>query len=187
MPGSEWQVHGRRQVYGSSWVELWLDDVDVPGVGRIDHHVVRMPRASTSAVATNDDGEFLLIFRHRFITGRWGWEVPAGWADPGEDPAAAVAREVEEETGWRPGRVEPMTEYDAMSGISDAHFHVYHVTGCTRIGEPEDVSEAARVEWVPEAEVVGLLTGGQIVDGPSHAALSFYLGPYRLARAAGGG
>ncbi|CAN3984794.1 NUDIX hydrolase [Kitasatospora purpeofusca] len=183
MAGAEWPVHGRRQVYGSSWVELWLDEVDIPGTGRIEHHVVRMPRASTTAVVTDDDGRFLLIHRHRFITGRWGWEVPAGWADPGEEPAEAIAREVEEETGWRPGRVEPLTEYDAMSGISDAHFRAYHVTGCTRIGEPQDISEAARVEWLPEAEVIDLLVTGGIPDGPSHAALSYYLGPHRLAGA----
>ncbi|MBV6699332.1 NUDIX hydrolase [Kitasatospora aureofaciens] len=178
----EWKRYGQRQVYGSPWVEVWLDDVDVPGVGRIDHHVLRMPRASTTAVVTNERGEFLLIHRHRFITGRWGWEVPAGWADPGEDPDAAIAREVEEETGWRPGRVELMTEYDAIAGISDMHFRSYHITGCTEVGEPEDVSEAARVEWVSEAEVIKLLTSGEVPDGPSHTALSYYLGPHRLAR-----
>ncbi|MEV4561029.1 NUDIX hydrolase [Kitasatospora sp. NPDC049285] len=178
----KWQTFGRRQVYDSPWVEVWLDDVEVPGQGRIEHHVVRYPRASTTSVVTNDAGEFLLIHRHRFITGRWGWEVPAGWAEPDEDPAAAIAREVEEETGWRPGTVELMTEYDAMAGISDAHFRSYHVTDCTRIGDPEDVSEATRVEWLPETQVVELLTSGQISDGPSLTALSYYLGPYRLTR-----
>ncbi|MFF2349522.1 NUDIX hydrolase [Kitasatospora sp. NPDC058115] len=182
MAQPERQVHGRRQLYGSPWVKLWLDDVEVPGAGRGEHHVVRMPRATTTAVVTDEDGRFLLIHRHRFITGRWGWEVPAGWADPGEEPAAAIAREVEEETGWRPGKVEPMTEYDAMPGLGDARFRSYHVTGCTRVGEPQDVAEAARVEWLPQAEVVGLLLGGGVPDGPSHAALSFSLGPWRLTR-----
>ncbi|MEU1284889.1 NUDIX hydrolase [Kitasatospora sp. NPDC005856] len=178
----EWETFGRRQVYGSPWVEVWLDDVEVPGVGRIDHHVVRYPKKSTTTVVTDDQGRFLLLYRHRFITGRWGWEVPAGWAEPGEDPAAAAAREVEEETGWRPGRVELLTEYDAMAGISNAHFHAYHATGCTQVSEPQDVSESTRVEWVPEADVVDLLVGGEVADGPSHAALSYYLGPHRLSR-----
>ncbi len=180
----EWETFGRRQVYGSPWVEVWLDDVDVPGIGRIDHHVVHFPKASTTAVVTDDQGRFLLIYRHRFITGRWGWEVPAGWAEPGEDPAVAIAREVEEETGWRPGRVELMTEYDAMAGISDAHFRCFHVTECTQVGAPEDISEATRVEWLSEPDVVELLTTGEVADGPSHAALSFFLGPYRLAQRA---
>ncbi|WP_406114169.1 hypothetical protein [Kitasatospora purpeofusca] len=83
-----------------------------------------------------------------------------------------------------PGSVELMTEYDAMTGISDAHFHSYHVTGCTRIGEPQDISEADRVEWLSEGEVVRLLVGGRAPDGPSHTALSYYLGPHRLAAAA---
>ncbi|MQS14919.1 NUDIX hydrolase [Streptomyces kaniharaensis] len=178
----EWATYGRQRVYGSAWVEVWLDDVDVPGLGRINHHVIRMPRPSVTSVVTDEQGRFLLIYRHRFITGRWGWEVPAGWADPGEDPAEAIAREVEEETGWRPGRVELMAEYDALAGISDMHFRSYHVTGCTQVGKPEDASEATAVEWVPEVEVVKLLTSGGVADGPSLAALSYYLGPYRLCR-----
>ncbi|MGA5821589.1 NUDIX hydrolase [Kitasatospora sp. NPDC094028] len=175
-----WQVHGRRRVYGSPWVELWLDDVDVPGTGRIEHHVLRMPRACTTAVVTDEQGRFLLLYRHRFITGRWGWELPAGWTETGEEPAAAIAREVEEETGWRAGRVEPLTEYFALTGISDARFHAFHVTGCRYVGEPQDAGEATRVEWLPEAEVVRLLTGGGISDGAAVAALSYYLGPHRL-------
>lgn len=47
------------------------------------------------------------------------------------------------------------------------------------------MSEASRVEWVPESEVVKLLVNGEIADGPSHAALSYYLGPHRLAQRSG--
>lgn len=179
---AEWQTYGRRRVYGSPWVEVWLDDVDVPGVGRIDHHVIRMPKPSVTSVVTDDRGRFLLLYRHRFITGHWGWEVPAGWAEPGEDPATAIAREIEEETGWRPASVVPLVEYDALAGISTMHFRCFHATGCERVGTPVDRSEADRVEWLPEAEVVRLLAAGQVADGPSLAALSYYLGPHRLAQ-----
>ncbi|GAA1189081.1 8-oxo-dGTP pyrophosphatase MutT (NUDIX family) [Kitasatospora gansuensis] len=176
----EWKSYGRRRVYDSPYVEVWLDDVDIPGIGRIDHHVITMPKASVTSVVTNEAGDFLLLYRHRFITGRWGWEVPAGWAEPGEDPAAAIAREIEEETGWRPGKVEPLVEYDALAGISTMHFRSFHATGCAQVGVPVDSSEG-KVEWLPEVEVVKLLTSGNVADGPSLAALSYYLGPHRLA------
>ncbi|WP_280665204.1 MULTISPECIES: NUDIX hydrolase [unclassified Kitasatospora] len=159
---------------------MWLDVVEIPGVGRVDHHVVTMPKPSVTSVVTNEDGEFLLLYRHRFITGRWGWEVPAGWAEPGEDPALAISREIEEETGWRPSSVVPLIEYDALSGISTMRFQCFHATGCKLIGAPTDRSEATRVEWLPQAEVVCLLTSGEIPDGPSLTALSYYLGPHRL-------
>ena len=61
-------------------------------------------------------------------------------------------------------------------------FRSFHVTGCERVGEPTDQSESSRVAWLPEAEVVRLMTNGEIPDGPSLAALSYYLGPHRLAR-----
>ena len=181
----EWKSHGRRLVYGSDYVNVWLQDVDIPGVGRVEHHVLTMPRASTTSVVTDDHQRFLLLWRHRFITDTWGWEVPAGWAEPGEDPADAIRREVEEETGWRPGAVAPLVEYDALAGISTMHFRSFHVTECEYIGPPSDRSEAARVEWVPEAEVLKLIAHGEVADGPSLTALSYYLGPYRLTRAAG--
>jgi 8-oxo-dGTP pyrophosphatase MutT (NUDIX family) len=33
-----------------------------------------------------------MIWRHRFITDTWGWEVPAGWADDGEEPEDNIRR-----------------------------------------------------------------------------------------------
>ena len=84
---------------------------EVPGGQRIEHHELRFPRASVTAVVVDGD-RVLLLWRHRFITNAWGWEVPAGWADPGEDPEDAVRREIEEETGWRAATVTPMTSYN---------------------------------------------------------------------------
>jgi 8-oxo-dGTP pyrophosphatase MutT (NUDIX family) len=170
-----WQRHGRRPVYESDWVNVWLDDVEIPGVGRIEHHVLTMPRPSTTAVVTDDDGRILLMWRHRFITDEWGWEVPAGWADPGEEPAEAIRREIEEETGWRPAEVSELIGYNALSGISTMRFTAYHAIGSTFTGPPTDPSESTHTEWFTPAEVAKLIADGQVPDGPSLTALSFYL------------
>jgi len=169
-----WTVHGHRDVYASEWVRVTLDDVEVPGGPRFDHHVVHFPRASVSAVVV-DDSRVLLLWRHRFITDTWGWEIPAGWADPGEQPVAAITREIEEETGYRPALVRPMTEYNALSGISDMRFTTFVATGATFAGPPADHSESSKVEWVPLAEIPKLAADGQIQDGPSLTALTYYL------------
>ena len=135
----------------------------------------------TSIVADEEEDRLLLIWRHRFITDTWGWEVPAGWAEPEEDLDKAIRREVEEETGWRPGTVARMTEYYALSGLSTMHFTSFYITGCSHIGPPTDPSESSRVEWIPTASVPKLAEEGQITDGPSLTALSYYLGIYRTA------
>jgi 8-oxo-dGTP pyrophosphatase MutT (NUDIX family) len=170
-----WTVHGSRDVYASEWVRVSLDDVEIPGGERFEHHVVHFPRASVTGIVTDGHDRVLLIRRHRFITGTWGWEVPAGWANPGEDLADAIRREIEEETGHRPGPIRPMTAYNALSGISDMRFTAFLAEGAEQIGPPSDPSESSQVEWVPLTEVPKLATSGQIQDGPSLAALTYYL------------
>jgi ADP-ribose pyrophosphatase YjhB (NUDIX family) len=117
----QWKVRSRRQLYGSEWVNLELADVELPNGQRIAHHVLRMPRQSVVA-AVVDRARVLMLWRHRFITDRWGWELPAGWVDDGEDPAAAAHREVIEETGWWPGPLSLMYSFSSDHGISDSRF-----------------------------------------------------------------
>ena len=98
----KWTVHGRRTLYESDWVNLSLEDVELAEGRRLEHHVIRMPRQSVAVVVRDDADRVLLLWRHRFITDTWGWEIPAGWVDPGETAEEAARREVEEETGWHP-------------------------------------------------------------------------------------
>jgi 8-oxo-dGTP pyrophosphatase MutT (NUDIX family) len=171
---TRWTVHGSRPVYQSPWVEVWLDDVEPPGRERFDHHVVKFPHASVGAIVV-EGGLTLLLWRHRHITDAWGWEIPAGWADPGEELSAAAARETEEETGYRPATVRPLVTYHPISGISTMRYSTFVATDLTRIGEPADPAESSRIEWVPLDTVPSLAQRGQIVDGPSLMALCYYL------------
>lgn len=79
----QWTVHGERTLYDSSWIRLALVDVEIPDGERFEHHVVRMP-APAAGVVVHDERGVLLLWRHRFVTDTWGWEVPAGRVDPGE-------------------------------------------------------------------------------------------------------
>jgi len=122
-------------------------------------------------VAIIDAGRIVLQFRP------WppGWELPGGHCEDGEDPAITAAREAEEETGYRPGPVRPMIAYNALSGISDMRFTAFLAEGAERIGPPSDPGESSQVEWVPLADVPRLAAQGQIQDGPSLTALTYYL------------
>ena len=136
---------------------------------------MRLPRQAVTTAVVDDRRRVLMLWRHRFITDRWGWELPAGWTDAGEDLAAAGRREVEEETGWRPATLMPLCSYGANVGISDARHNLFWAEGASYQGPPAHTHEAARVEWIPLDQVRGLIDDGQIDDGASITALLFLL------------
>lgn len=171
-----WRVHSERRLYESEWVNLALVTVEPPGVEPFEHHVVRANGPAAGCVVTRDGSsgqEVLLLYRHRFITDTWGWEIPAGGVDAGEDPADAAIREALEETGWRPlGTPDPLIVYHPSNGLSDQTFHIFHAVGAERVGEPTDTTEASKIEWVAASDVRDFIARGEIGDGLSVTALS---------------
>ena len=169
-----WTLHGETCVYRSPWMNLCLADVELPDGRRFDHHLVRV-RDAAGVVALDGEGRALLIWRHRFITGRWGWEIPGGRVEEGEEPEHSAARELLEETGWRPGPLRHLFDVPASPGLHDGVHYLYAADGAERVGDPTDV-EAERIEWVPLASVPALAARGEIGSSSSLAALLYLLG-----------
>jgi 8-oxo-dGTP pyrophosphatase MutT (NUDIX family) len=171
----KWTVHGERLIYDSEWVRLALTDIEIPGGRRFDHHVIRMPAAASGTVVHDAGRGVLLLWRHRFTTDTWGWEVPAGRIDDGETPEQTAARETLEETGWRPGPIRHLTTYFPHNGTSDATFHLFAADGADHVGPPSDPSESERVEWVPLQVLRDEIRAGRVGDGLSLTALLWWL------------
>ncbi len=180
MPGPGWRLHGERTLYQSSWLSLGMAEVELPDGSRIDHHLIRFPRVAAAAVVTDPARGVLLIHRHRFIPDVWGWEVPAGRVEAGEEVVEAAAREALEETGWRPGPGVRLGGGFAAPGMTDLRHEIVLFDGADRVGEPEDVNEADRVEWLPVDHLVPLIEAGEIPDGFTQQALLLALALGRL-------
>jgi 8-oxo-dGTP pyrophosphatase MutT (NUDIX family) len=170
-----WTVHGERAIYESEWVGLSLVDLEIPGEERFEHHVVRVPHEAAGTVVHDPDRGLLLLWRHRFITDTWGWEIPAGKIEHGETPAAAAVRETVEETGWEPGPVEPLLTYHPSNGLSDQRFHLFIAAGATHVGAPTDPGESERIEWVPVPDVRAIARRGEMPDGLSLTGVLYAL------------
>ncbi|HTD50229.1 MAG TPA: NUDIX hydrolase [Acidimicrobiia bacterium] len=170
-----WTVHGERSLYESEWLRLVLVDVEIPGGERFDHHVVRMPNQAAGTIVRDPDRGVLLLWRHRFITDTWGWEIPAGRIDPGETPIAAAARETLEETGWRPSSLRPLVRFQPTNGLSDQVFHIFVADGAAHVGEPTDPGESERIAWVTIFDLRQLVQAEQMLDGLSLTAVLYAL------------
>jgi 8-oxo-dGTP pyrophosphatase MutT (NUDIX family) len=169
-----WTVRSERSLYADQWLDLRLANVELPDGRHLEHRLIRMP-ASAGAVVLDSQQRALLIWRHRFITGLWGWEMPMGRIEGGESPAEAAAREVEEETGWRPARLRPLACAQPAAGIMDAAHHLFLAEEATRIGEPADAFESTQIGWVPVAETPALIAKREIVSTSTMTALLLLL------------
>lgn len=79
------------------------------------------PKVDVRAVVFRED-RILLIKE----PGEGGWSVPGGWADVGESPSEAAARETLEESGYRVKPVRLLAAYDRdRRGHPPIAYHVY--------------------------------------------------------------
>ncbi|MER7045855.1 MULTISPECIES: NUDIX domain-containing protein [Streptomyces] len=157
----QWMNLSEQTVYENRWFSVNLADVALPNGQRLDHFLIRM-RPVAVATAVNAADEVLLLWRHRFITGSWGWELAAGVVEDGEEIEAAAAREMEEETGWRPGPLRHLLTVEPSNGLTDARHHLYWAESARYTGHPEDDFESARRAWVPLNRVPGMIARGEV-------------------------
>lgn len=170
-----WTVHSERTLYQDPWVHVLSADVELPDGRHLDHRLIRTPRPGAGAVVVDQD-RVLLMWRHRFITDTWGWEIPIGSINADEDPAEAAAREVEEETGWRPAwPLRPLIYTQPTPGLMTSQHHLYRADGATYIDEPKDGFEAERVAWIPLDQIPSLIEKRDIVAGTTLVALLYLL------------
>lgn len=164
---SRWRVHGERTLYSSPWVRLGLIDVEPPGGERYEHHVVRATADAAACLVLSEDApgaDVLMLWRHRVVTDRWGWEVPAGRLEAGETPVGAAVRETFEETGWRVRDPREVLSFHPIGGIGDQRFHVV-VAVAGALEGAHDPREAEAVEWHSPADVRRLIAAGDVNEG----------------------
>ncbi|MHC4862198.1 MAG: NUDIX domain-containing protein, partial [Planctomycetota bacterium] len=127
MSDHSFELLGSERAYEGRRVSIRRDRLRGPDGREYTREIVEHPGAAV-VVPFLDDGRLLLVRQYRHPIERAILEAPAGTLEPGEDPAACASRELEEETGYRAGKLERLGTVYPSPGVLSEVMHVFCAT-----------------------------------------------------------
>ena len=171
-----------RTIYEGRILTLRVDKIRLPDGREASREVVAHDRAVV-IVAENERRELLMINQFRYPAGEVMMELPAGIVDDGEDCITAAARELREETGWKPGHMAKVGEFFTSPGFCDERLIMYYATDLTWDKLPEDDDEFIVPLFLSPETAFKLAEEGRIRDAKSLYGIYWWL--YRSLRGEG--
>lgn len=165
-----YQKISSRQVYSGRLLRVDQDHVLLPNGSTTDLEMVRHPGASAVVPFVTDE-DILLVRQFRYAAQGFILEVPAGTLQKGEPPDECARREVEEEAGYRAGRIVKIGSIYTTPGFTDEVIHLYVARDLTPVAQKLDADEVLTVERLPFKRAVDLIRMGEIVDSKTICAL----------------
>lgn len=161
-------------VYRGKVFDVLRDEISLPGGKTAFREYVKRGNAA-AVIARDADGKILFVRQYRHAARDLMLEIPAGMLEPGEDPALAAARELEEETGFK--NAEPLrflTQIIVSVGICTEKIYIYIAESLVPGRQNLDEDEFVTVEKYTLDDALNKVYSGEIYDSKTAAALFMY-------------
>lgn len=149
-------------------VDVRTDTVRLPDGREAGREVVDHP-GGVAVLPLDADGQAILVRQYRYPMGQVLLEVPAGKLEYGEEPRPAALRELEEEVGVIPDRLDYLGSLYVSPGISTEVIHLYLATGLRQGRRHPDEDEFLDVERLPFDRLLDMALGDELKDAKTAA------------------
>ncbi|GAJ10609.1 unnamed protein product, partial [marine sediment metagenome] len=156
---SEEKTLSSQLIYDGQVVKMRIDTVSMPD-GRETQREIVEHSDCVAIVAIDADDKVLLVKQFRKAVEKELLEIPAGGIDPGEDPMTAVRREMQEETGYLPQKVERLGGFYPTPGYCTEYLHLYLATDLTPSPLYAEDTESIKLVRVPISQIPSLIASG---------------------------
>jgi ADP-ribose pyrophosphatase len=163
-------VIGSQQIFDGKIVHLTVETVRLPNGHETKREIVHHGGA-VCVVAVRADGAILMVRQFRLAAGKALLEIPAGTLEAGEDPADCAARELEEETGLKPGKLRFLFSAYLAPGYSTELIHAFLAEDLSQGTIHFDAGENCETIAFPPDELERMILAGEIQDSKSISAL----------------
>jgi len=161
-------------IYEGRAVKLRVDTVEMPGGRKTTREIVEHGEC-VAVVAIDAESNVILVSQFRKPVEKELLEIPAGGIDPCEDPVAAVRRELREEIGYLPRKVDRLGGFYSAPGFCTEYLYLYLATDLVSSPLQAEDTENIRLVRVPVSQITSLITSGRICDAKSIAGLLTFL------------
>jgi ADP-ribose pyrophosphatase len=162
-------------IYEGRAVKLRIDTVQKASGHQTTREIVEHADC-VAIVAVDDKDNVLLVKQFRKPVEKELLEIPAGGIDAGEGPEEAVIREMREETGFWPQKLERLGGFYSTPGYGTEYLYLYLATDLTPSRLYAEDTEDIEIVRVPVKKIPGLISSGKICDSKSIAGLFIFPG-----------
>ena len=163
-----------QQIYQGRAVNMRVDTVENAGGAETTREVVEHSDC-VAVVVIDEQDNVLLVRQFRHAVGKFLLEIPAGGIDSGEEPVDTVCRELQEEIGYFPRRIERLAGFYTTPGYGTEYLHCFLATDLVSSRLIAEDSESIELLRVPSEQIPLLIMSGEICDAKSIAALLLFL------------
>ena len=156
-------------VYDGKLISLRVDHVELPNGERSMREIVQHPGAVAIVPLLDDD--VFLVRQYRLAANTITLEIPAGTLSRGEEPDRAAERELQEEIGYRPGKLTWLGGEYTAPGYTTEYIHLYLAEDLIHSRLAMDDDEFLDIVRLPFSEALRQVEAGEIDDGKTIAAL----------------
>jgi len=168
----------REEVFIGRAVSLRIDTIEKKS-GDVTTREIVEHADCIAVVAVDDEDRIVMVRQFRRPVNKTLLEIPAGGIEDGEEPEECVRRELQEEIGYVPGKLQSLGGFYAAPGYCTEYLHLFLATRLTESRLTAEDTDEIEVVRVPVAEVRAMIDSGRICDAKSIAGLLRYLGSRR--------
>ena len=166
-------INKSNMIYEGKVFDLKVDEIEYETVSKGIREVVLHPGGAV-AVPLTEEGKIVIVEQFRYPFRKKLLELPAGKLDKGEDPMECAVRELEEETGYKPGDVKKLGEIYTAPGYSSEVLHLYLMQDLREGNHNREEGESGMVvHEITLDEIEKKIKEGEIVDSKTICGIYF--------------
>ncbi len=169
----------RELKYSGAIVDVYTDTMHFPNGNTEEWDYIAHRKGAAAVIAVLDNGKLLMVKQYRNALERETLEIPAGSRDSVDEPTKeCAARELEEETGYKAGKLELLLTIQTTVAFCNEKIDIYLATDLIKTKQSLDENEFVEIAEYSVDELLDMIYSCKIQDGKTISAILAYKAKY---------